>query len=88
MTQLSSTSLSRVEAEARRAARRLAGAAAPITIGIDVSLGAGGSIRGVSVGDGGPLYELDRLDPETIAGAMFDAARVARSGPRAWRRIG
>ncbi|HMQ92490.1 MAG TPA: hypothetical protein PKA33_16025 [Amaricoccus sp.] len=87
MIALSATSRAVVDAAARRAARALAGTTTPATVGIDVALGAVGSIRDVAVGDTGALYELDRLDAATIAEAMIDAAGVARSGPRAWRRV-
>lgn len=88
MNSLSSTTLNRIEAAARRYAQFFEGFATPATIGIDVQLGTSGSIRGVAIGAGGALYELDALDASTIAEAMVDAAGVARSGPRAWRRIG
>lgn len=88
MMQLSATSLAAIDTAARRAARRFVGAPVPITLAIDVQLGAHGAVRGATLGEGGLLYELDRLDASTIAEAMVDAAGVARSGPRAWRRIG
>lgn len=84
---LSSRSLATIEHAARRAARLLDGVVAPVTLGIDVELGTHGAVRGVTVGESGPLYELDRLDAATIAEAMVDAAGVARSGPRSWRRV-
>lgn len=87
MAQLSSSSLSRVETAARRYARFFEGFSVPATLGIDVTFGAGGSVRSVALGDVGARYELERLDAETIAEAMIDAAGAARSGPRNWRRL-
>lgn len=88
MNRLSSTTLNRIETAARRYARFFEGFAVPATLGIDVQLGAGGSIRSVALGADGALYELDRLDAETITGAMLDASRVVQEGDKSWRRIG
>lgn len=87
MIPLSTTSLATIGAAARRAARLLNGVAAPVTLGVDVTLTSRGAVSGVTVGEGGPPYELDRLDAATFAEAMIDAAGAVRSGPRAWRRV-